>query len=326
MSLEIDFTYQIDGFFETVNYYRSEEPMNTNQMPEPLNSGISGLNFTDTTAEKGKLYYVRFGSVKNNIVKISDEITFIAGKLWKPLDLSSTKVWLNASSYTAPNWVNKIADTIKFTNSNSSIPSLIDNSLLFTDDYLYSDQQQVKDLFKNISKFWFAITLKQNAQFSLEQALFTVMKNTDSSRFYLSINPNTNQIRLALRRLDSDSAYLKILLNQSIGSVDSIIIQLDYEVGKIKYSINGVYIEESIPLLGGPISNTNSTNSIAIGAWLTPDANNTLKDSNIYDIQIGGGNIDEIDRQKLEGWLAHNYETANKLPSNHPFKNSPPFI
>lgn len=326
MSLEIDFTYKIDGFFDSVNYYRSEQPMNESQMPAPLVSGITGLNFTDSTAEKGKLYYVRFGSVKNNIVKISNEISLVAGTPWNPSDLNLTKVWLNSGSYNKPNWVNKITDTIKFTNTNSSVPLLVENYLSFKSGYLYSNQQQVKDLFKNVSKFWFSITLKQNAKFSLEQALFTVMKNTDSSRFYLSINPDTNQIRLTLRRLDSDSAYLKVILNQNIGSIDSIIIQIDYDSGKIKYSINGVYIEESIPLSGGAISNTNSANSIAIGAWLTPDANNILMDSNIYDIQIGSDNINELDRQKLEGWLAHSYGTSSKLPTNHPFKDSPPLI
>lgn len=74
MSIEIDFTYAIDGFYHSVNYYRSESPMNVGAMPPPTATGITGLNYTDTTAEPNKKYYVRFGSVKNTIEKISDEV------------------------------------------------------------------------------------------------------------------------------------------------------------------------------------------------------------------------------------------------------------
>jgi len=74
MSIEIDFTYNIDGMFHSVNYYRSETPMNPASMPAATATGITGLTFTDTSAVTGKLYYVRFGSVKNGVEKISAEI------------------------------------------------------------------------------------------------------------------------------------------------------------------------------------------------------------------------------------------------------------
>lgn len=74
MSIEIDFSYAIDGFYHSVNYYRSETPMNPESMPVATATGITGTTYTDTTAESGKTYYVRFGVVRNGIEKISNEI------------------------------------------------------------------------------------------------------------------------------------------------------------------------------------------------------------------------------------------------------------
>lgn len=74
MTKQLDFTFKIDGFFHSVNYYRSETPMNPSAMPVATDTGISDLNYSDATAEAGVNYYVRFGSVRGDVEKISDEI------------------------------------------------------------------------------------------------------------------------------------------------------------------------------------------------------------------------------------------------------------
>lgn len=76
MSKKIDYTFKIDGFFNSVNYYRSELPLDVNNMPLPMQTGISSP-FTDTTAEAGKTYYVRFGSIRNDVEKLSEEIVIL---------------------------------------------------------------------------------------------------------------------------------------------------------------------------------------------------------------------------------------------------------
>ena len=81
MSIEIDFSYQIDGFYDSVNYYRSETPMNPESMPVATATGITGLTYTDTTATRGKFYYVRFGSVRSGVEKISEEKQVFARNL-----------------------------------------------------------------------------------------------------------------------------------------------------------------------------------------------------------------------------------------------------
>lgn len=79
MGIEIDYAYSVDGLFHSINYYRSESPLDINNMPSPAATGITELNYTDTEAESGKIYYVRFGSVKADIEKISDQITVSTG-------------------------------------------------------------------------------------------------------------------------------------------------------------------------------------------------------------------------------------------------------
>ncbi|AYA02092.1 hypothetical protein BEN74_03890 [Acinetobacter sp. WCHAc010034] len=74
MSKKINYAFKIDGDFDSVNYYRSETPINTEAMPAAAAAGITSLAYTDLTAAPDKYYYVRFGAVKNSIEKISSEI------------------------------------------------------------------------------------------------------------------------------------------------------------------------------------------------------------------------------------------------------------
>lgn len=78
--MNIDYTFKVDGLYHSINYYRSETPMDINSMPIATAAGITGLSYSDETAEAEKAYYVRFGSVRSDVEKISDEIrvsTFI---------------------------------------------------------------------------------------------------------------------------------------------------------------------------------------------------------------------------------------------------------
>lgn len=70
----INYNFKIDGDFDSVNYYRSNSPMDEGLMPAPLTTGITAKSYTDTTAESNRQYYVRFGSIREGIEKISNEI------------------------------------------------------------------------------------------------------------------------------------------------------------------------------------------------------------------------------------------------------------
>ncbi|MCO8058043.1 LamG-like jellyroll fold domain-containing protein [Acinetobacter towneri] len=81
MTIKIDYAFNVDGFYDSVNYYRSLTPMSPLSMPAPTATGITGLTYSDTTAAADTNYFVRFGSVKNSIEKISDEISVYSKNL-----------------------------------------------------------------------------------------------------------------------------------------------------------------------------------------------------------------------------------------------------
>ena len=51
---------------------------------------------------------------------------------------------------------------------------------------------------------------------------------------------------------------------------------------------------------------------------------NSVFDGEIAEVICYQGNIAQADREKVEGYLAHKYGLAGKLPSTHPFKNTVP--
>lgn len=92
--MNITYNFKVDGFYNSTNYYRSETPMNINSMPPPVATDINGLTYIDTTAQDARDYYVRFGSIKNEDEKLSQEIVV------KSDDLAPIIVGITASSFT----------------------------------------------------------------------------------------------------------------------------------------------------------------------------------------------------------------------------------
>ena len=101
MTLRIDYLFKIDGLYHSVNYYRSETTMDIESMPAPAVTGIDSLTYSDTEAEEGKTYFVRFGAVgTGGIEKISDEIKVVArASLWFATEVVMSMTSSAASSY-----------------------------------------------------------------------------------------------------------------------------------------------------------------------------------------------------------------------------------
>ena len=73
--MEIKYKYNVLGEVDSYNYYRSDAPMDVNNMPHPTTTNILTTEYTDTTAEIDRIYYVRFSSIKDDLEKISEELT-----------------------------------------------------------------------------------------------------------------------------------------------------------------------------------------------------------------------------------------------------------
>lgn len=98
MAIEIDFSYVIDGSFASVNYYRSLTPMNVGSMPAATATGITATTYTDKTAANNTIYYVRFGSVRAGVEKISSEISVYTGNGDRYWDKVKVLMHFNSSS------------------------------------------------------------------------------------------------------------------------------------------------------------------------------------------------------------------------------------
>lgn len=71
----LELNWKLDGFVDEQRYYYSVSPIDINNLPTPK-SVLAGdvRTYIDTDIEASNSYYVRIGSIKNSIEKISDQI------------------------------------------------------------------------------------------------------------------------------------------------------------------------------------------------------------------------------------------------------------
>ncbi len=156
----LELNWNLDGFIDEQRYYCSESPIDINNLPLPK-AVIAGnvRTYVDTDIEIGKTYYVRVGSVKNGIEKISSQIICHAEKLlvFLPLVVDATDLgslglnWTSVGGVTfnadganftthaqyiyqnsyALNFNNdfKISLEVKRTNSTNTYPAILDNDI-----------------------------------------------------------------------------------------------------------------------------------------------------------------------------------------------------
>ncbi|MCR3924252.1 hypothetical protein NUJ08_03415 [Acinetobacter pittii] len=79
MTNRLELNWSLDGFVDEQRYYCSEIPIDPENLPLPK-AILDGeaRSYIDTDIEVGKTYYVRVGSVRNSIEKLSDEIVVVA--------------------------------------------------------------------------------------------------------------------------------------------------------------------------------------------------------------------------------------------------------
>ena len=91
---KITITWDHDEYPTTFKYYRSTTTMNPASMPIAINDNITGQfntrTYTDSdpTLVVGTTYYIRIGSVKNGVEKISNEIGVVVTSFKAPYNLT----------------------------------------------------------------------------------------------------------------------------------------------------------------------------------------------------------------------------------------------
>lgn len=90
-------------------------------------------------------------------------------------------------------------------------------------------------------------------------------------------------------------------------------------------AINGYRNGTNVVTAANGASFTSATATFFIGGGYLPTPNVFLAFSGwIGDCLVYSGVLSQSDREKLEGYLAHKWGLQGSLPSNHPYKNSPP--
>lgn len=86
MTDRLELNWKLDGFVDEQRYYCSEAPINANSLPvtKVVLPG-DAITYTDSSIEPDKRYYIRIGSVKNNIEKLSDEIVITTSSFIKKM-------------------------------------------------------------------------------------------------------------------------------------------------------------------------------------------------------------------------------------------------
>lgn len=74
MTNRLELNWKLDGLVEEQRYYCSEYPIDPENLPAPKDILLGDVRtYTDTSIEAQKTYYVRIGSVKNGVEKLSAE-------------------------------------------------------------------------------------------------------------------------------------------------------------------------------------------------------------------------------------------------------------
>jgi hypothetical protein len=259
--------------------------------------------------------------------------------LWTPLYLSTApNIWLDhtttvlESSGLAAEWINA-GTASNFTQSTAgSRPQVVQNELNAkrvlrfdgTNDFM---ECSTRSLFQNVTEGWVFSVIRKRAIDPNDdlKIWFYVSRGTDSAaRFTLSANAttSTNRNRLVTRRLDGGAASI-LHGNNTWGTSWQVVgVEQDWSSGSGVLLINGVIDSTGATAGGGATSNTMSAQAIRIGS----EQNLYYSDVDIACFLAGNAAYSFSDRQRLEGYYAHEYALQSNLPADHPFKLYPPYV
>lgn len=78
MTNRLELNWKLDGFVDEQRYYCSETQLDPENLPVPKAILASDVRtYVDTAVEIGKTYFVRVGSVRNNVEKLSSEVSVV---------------------------------------------------------------------------------------------------------------------------------------------------------------------------------------------------------------------------------------------------------
>lgn len=154
--------------------------------------------------------------------------------------------------------------------------------------------------------------------------------STGLSRFSMTVTANVGSIQDSVafigRRLDADSAIFQTTSTTRTSRLGSFFMQIasiNYATAIANNWTNG--IQDLTNSTFGTTGNTSNTDSSGTGIFrLVGATNGTTNNTSIAEIVVIHETLSTVNRQKLEGYLAHKWGLTANLPSDHPYKTVGP--
>lgn len=197
------------------------------------------------------------------------------------------------------------------------------------DNYMNNSGAGAKDLFRNTSAAWAMVVVKKAALDGVATNRNIIMGSTPtagSARFLVSIGSTSgaNRPRLAVRRLDADSAGLVTAASAVDTNYHMLLTIADWANGDGFIWKDGALTDSNTSMTtSGSTSNTAANDPFTVGAG--SDSIAGPADVDLAEAIIGTGSLpDSTEIDKLFGYAAHRWGLASLLDVSHPYKSAPP--
>lgn len=345
MTNRLELNWKVDGFVDEQRYYCSETPIDPENLPVPKAVLAGDVRaYVDTDIEVGKIYYVRVGSVKNGVEKLSDEQSKLAGNAWTPAHLTNlAKIWVDTDSdmtlvgQLVSSIANKGSIGGAFTQSiNNSRPSLhnadsLEGLIFYEDDYLALNNAEALAFANNVkSVFVFAVVSNISARLTDNANLIFSSPDQDANPrielnagFGKTLPTSKRPYGYASRTSTGPWQDVKPAVEATSGLLYT---QFDFNGGQFKFKLNG---NNAILQNYASLGSTQASNGHSTGIGIGGAAYSSLHRFNgtLHAIVASSNYLPtEIELQKMEGWAAHKYGLVDGLPDDHPYKNLVPVL
>jgi len=268
----------------------------------------------------------------------SNNTLIAANKRWNPTKLSGLTLWLDANNTASvttniSNGVTRWADLSG--NSNDAVidiaaptfdlygmnnkPALIfdrtlNHCLVINNILNLSNTHFVSAVYRHISGGNARYLCKWNNTGTASWMLSGLSGTSQSTRYIISNNGTNTTTTTAASRISSlDGNYFTVptvAVGQQLGNGTNTL---------------GLYINGTLsPTLGSPTSGPFAANTPTTLGRLNQQTIDYSSFAISEIVVCSSASLITTDRQKLEGYLAHKWKTNSLLPSDHPYKISPP--
>lgn len=245
MTNRLELSWKLDGFVDEQRYYCSETPIDVNNLPTPKVVLAGDIRtYIDTDIVVGQSYYVRVGSVKNGIEKISDEKTIVASQF-------ATVVFLKFDG-NLNDETGKLFTSVGTTNFGSDANG---QYAVFSGNYIYTNHSNDFDFsndFKIEVEASFSSLPNNNAS-----ALVGTYLNNDGWVFQFRNDGGLgNRLRFAI----GDPAYADFAFTPTLNQFYN--FKIERKNGYVTCKVNDIQIGSSVNLPNNALANSSSTLNI----------------------------------------------------------------